>query len=123
MIEDESFNAFLKDRLEEGVVVPEVKALAEGSTDLLVGSRFRFAAWLRPVLLAASVAVVCGLFAWQLVNRRAARLEHCAVQTIEFLEECDMEDPDSLPAELDASDTFAEKLMAWQDAPFAEISS
>lgn len=123
MIEDESFNAFLKGRLEEGVVVPEVKALTSGMSASTSAGRARVGLWLRPVLLAASVAVVCGLFSWQLVSARTLRLERRTAQTIEFLEEYEAEDLDVLPAEPVSSETFAERLLAWQDAPYSELEN
>lgn len=128
MIEDESFNAFLKGRLEEDVVVPPVAAVTELSTRRVWKPFPHEFSWLRPVFLAASVAVVCGLFSWQLRSGHMARLERQTVQAIEFLAECDSDERD-VSDELDfgslvceASDTLDEKLLAWQDTPYAEIA-
>lgn len=102
-MEDRSFNEFLKARLEDGIEVPSVRLPRTGNL------------WRRPLLMAASLAVLCGIFTWQLSRSRDARLESHAVSAIEFLEECE-------GLEVYAADSFAEKLLIWQDAPFTEIA-
>lgn len=102
MVEDKAFNAFLKGKLEEDLVVPEVRA-AKSS-------------WWRPVLMAASLAVVCGVFSWQVVRGRNASLERSAAQAIEVLGGCET------AAGGEFEESFADRLLAWQDAPFVEIS-
>lgn len=107
MIEDKSFNAFLKGRLEEGVAVPVVSPVA---------SRWR------PLLMAASLAVISGAFIWRISDARDASEERYVARTIEFLEECQCISANSGSAVLSGqSDTFADRILAWQDAPFREI--
>jgi len=100
MTEDRSFNAFLKAKLEEDV--GEIPAVA-------TFGRPRF----RPYLLAASLAAVCCALTVNFLKDREAAGEQCAVQAIELLAENSVAE----------AETFAEKLLAWQDAPYDEIAN
>lgn len=65
--------------------------------------------------MAASLTVVCGLGAWRfVVDRRLA--EECRAEAmLELLEEFDGR---GIHAECE---TYADRLVAWQDAPYEEI--
>ena len=117
MIEDKSFNAFLKAKLEEDVVVPAIVSRhgngLESSAILGcdgVASRVR----LRPYLLAASLAIICGVFSWQFVASNNASSERDTLHAIALLDDSEC---------IASADTFADKLLAWQDAPFGEIEN
>ena len=98
MIEDKSFNAFLKAKLEEDIVVPEI-----GRDDPIA---------LRPYLLAASLAIICGVFSWQFIATGDSSSERTTLHAMELL------------GDTIASDgAFTERLLAWQDAPFNEIEN
>ena len=103
MIEDKSFNAFLKAKLEEDIVVPKVAC----------GHAGHVTAW-RAYLLAASLAIICGIFSWQFVVSRDLSSERATLQAIALLD-----DSESTAS----ADTFADKLLAWQDAPFNDIAN
>ena len=105
MIEDKSFNAFLKAKLEEDIVVPAVVGR---------GARTRKTAALRPYLLAASLAIICGIFSWQFVPFRDSSSERATLHAIALLDDSEY---------VASADTFAEKMLAWQDAPFNEIGN
>lgn len=119
MIEDESFNAFLKARMEEGVKVPKLRMAPEEAE---AHSRsMRQVWWWSAVKVAAALAVLCGILVWRAVQLRDSRQELQIAQAIELLEECQpFVDDNGESAALDSS-SMAEKLLAWQDAPFAEV--
>ena len=102
MIEDKSFNAFLKEKLEEDIEVPAVVCARRRSV-------FGF---YRPMLMAASLAVVCGFAALMIADRHETMREEGVVRVIELLDDSET---------IVSMGTFADKLLAWQDAPFAEI--
>ena len=104
MIEDKSFNAFLKAKLEEDIVIPAVSFRHAG----------RETALSRPCLLAASFAVICGIFSWQFIASGDASSERTTLHAIALLDDSEC---------IVSADTFAEKLLAWQDAPFDNISN
>lgn len=103
MIEDRSMNAFLKEKLEEGVEVPAFR------------SSRRVVSWRRPALLAATLAAACGLSVWYFSSVRSASVERNVVSVIEFLEECDG------GTRLASVSSLSERLLAWQDAPYSEV--
>lgn len=107
MTEDKAFNAFLKGKLEEDVEVPALRFPCRVAPF-----------WRRPALIAASLAVVCGLAAWQVWSVRDARLESRSAQAIDLIAEWD----GSTGYADEAGDSFSERLLAWQDAPFAELA-
>ena len=77
-------------------------------------ARRRLGVWGRALLVAASLALVCGLGAWRLsIDRRQAQ-ECRAVALLELLEESDGK------RFFGDDDSFAERLVAWQDAPYEE---
>ena len=104
MIEDKSFNAFLKAKLEEDLVVPAVDGRACVTR----------APKLRSYLLAASLAIICGIFSWQFTGRFDKVREQNVVMAIALLDDSEY---------VASADTFADKLLAWQDAPFGEIEN
>lgn len=113
MIEDESLNAFLKAKLEEGVSVPRVDLGVAGKWR----SRFRRFV-IGTALAAASLMVVCTFLSWkveQLSRSNAAAI--CADRVLDFLEECD-----GIAVEGGAKEPFADRLLAWQDAPYEEVA-
>ena len=105
MVEDKAFNAFLKAKLEEDIVVPRVAATPRRSL------------WLRrPYLMAASLAAVCALATAPFVNSfDSTRINH-ATAAIQFLEAYE-----GATSTVTGEDTFAATLLAWQDAPYNEI--
>ena len=103
-MEDKSFNAFLKAKLEEDVTVPAVKLPRKSVVE-----------WRRPLLLAASVVIACGVFIWQFVGDRVQDTDCCAEKIIDLFSEGNVDDLG------EDESSFADKLLAWQDAPFAEI--
>ena len=108
MIEDKAFNAFLRAKLEEDTVVPAVSCVHAGRVTLPQTSMSR------PYLLAASLAIVCGMFSWQFVASDDTSSERATLHAIALLEDSEC---------VASADTFAEKLLAWQDAPFGEIEN
>ena len=129
MIEDRAFNEFLKAKLEEDVVgIPEVKLFDSRPTSKLSNSptfqlsnspTFQLSnsptfqlSNLSTYLLAASLLMVCGLFAVHYGNGREMFRERDAISAIELL------DVDSMTA---SSESYVDRLLAWQDAPYAEI--
>ena len=121
MIEDASFNAFLKDKLEEGIVVPEVGPVA----DLAAAPARkveRVAFW--PICkVAAAAAVLCGALAWRLMERADSRRERQIAMAIELLESGQTWFDGGEAVAGDRAATVAERLLAWQDAPFAEVAN
>lgn len=114
MIEDKSFNEFLKAKLEEDVVdIPEVR-LPSDSLSASQLSNFPIFQLSNPLtyLLAASLLVFCGLFAVHFFTDRESSRERDAINAIELL------DIDSMTA---SCESYADRLLAWQDAPYAEI--
>ena len=101
MIEDKSFNAFLKAKLEEDIVIPAVKSVGDPRA-------------LRPYLIAASLAIICGVFSWQFIASNDTLSERNTLQAIALLDDSEC---------IASADTFADKLLAWQDAPFGEIEN
>ena len=113
MIEDKAFNAFLKAKLEEDLVVPAVSSTPPYHG--VIGRALSMKApRLRPYALAASLTVICGVFSWQFVASDDDSAERNTLHAIELLD-----DPECVAS----ADTFAEKLLAWQDAPFGEIEN
>ena len=108
MIEDKSFNAFLKAKLEEDLVVPAVSCVHAGRVTLPQTSMSR------PCLLAASLAIICGVFSWQFISFDDSSSERDTLHAIALLDDSEC---------VASADTFAEKLLAWQDAPFGEIEN
>ena len=102
MIEDKSFNAFLKAKLEEDIVVPAVKSVGDDPRAP------------RPYLIAASLAIICGVFSWQFIATNDASSERNTLHAIALLDDTEC---------IASADTFAEKLLAWQDAPFDNIAN
>ena len=114
MIEDKSFNAFLKAKLEEDIVVPAVKSVG-GDSRAPRGSVIPVKEPLyRPYLLAASLAIICGVFSWQFVASKDTSSERNTLHAIALLDDSEC---------IASADTFADKLLAWQDAPFGEIEN
>lgn len=124
MVEDKSFNAFLKMKLEEGLEVPGLcsapgdPASGNGMGMSRVESRF---AWRHLFLMAAALAILCGVSIWQVVRVHESRRERDLARVIELLEECQAMVDDGQRAEPNTHVTVAERLLAWQDAPFVEI--
>lgn len=113
MIEDRLFNEFLKSKLEEDVVdIPEVKLSDSRPTSKLSNSPTLQLSNLSTYLLAASLLVVCGMFAVHFINDRELVRERDALGAIELL------DVDSMTT---SCESYADRLLAWQDAPYAEI--
>lgn len=105
MIEDQSFNEFIKAKLEEDVIgIPEVRLPSDSPTFQLSNPS--------TYLLAASFLLVCGLLAVHFINDRELTRERDAICAIELL------DVDSMTA---SCESYADRLLAWQDAPYAEI--
>ena len=112
MIEDKSFNAFLKAKLEEDVVVPAVKSVGGDPRAPRRSVIPKQEPLYRPYLLAASLAIICGVFSWQFVASKDASSERTTLHAMEFL------------GDTIASDSaFTDRLLAWQDAPFNEIEN
>ena len=110
MIEDKAFNAFLKAKLEEDVVVPAVGRVAP-TRRLMLNS----AVWGKPpYFLAASLAIICGVFSWQFISSDDSLSERNTLHAIALLDDTEC---------IASADTFAEKLLAWQDAPFDNIAN
>ncbi len=108
MIEDQSFNEFIKAKLEEDVVgIPEVQLPSDSRSDFQLSNPLTY-------LLAASLLLVCGLFAVHFINDRELTRERDAICAIELL------DVDSMTA---SCESYADRLLAWQDAPYAEIAN
>ena len=105
MNEDIDFNAFLKAKLEEDVEVPAVRV-----------PRRSFWSVPRAYLAAASLAAVCLIGVSPLALSREDPAERHVSAAIAFLEELG-ESATSVSA-----DTFEETLLAWQDAPYAELA-
>lgn len=122
MIEDESFNAFLKGKLEEDVKIPQLQFPRGCLGDREVNEVSQRMGWRQSLLLAASFAVLCGMFAWMTIYALDSRQERNVARAIEFLEECQALALDVAPPGPGASGTIAERLLAWQDAPFEEIA-
>ena len=116
MIEDKSFNEFLKAKLEEDVVdIPRVDFPDSPTSNFptFCFRTFRFSNF-STCLLAASLLAICGMFSVHFVNDRELARECDALSAIELL------DIDSLTV---SCDSYAERLLAWQDAPYAEIAN
>lgn len=97
----------------EPIRAERLAALEEAAAGAWLARR-RSGVW-RPLLVAASLAVVCGLGAWRLtIDRRQVR-ECRAVAMLDLLEELDGTGVSG------ASDSFADRLVAWQDAPYEEV--
>ena len=114
MIEDRLFNEFLRAKLEEDVVdIPEVQLPPSSrTTSIFFNSPTFQLSNLSTYLLAASLLVVCGMFAVHFINDRELVRERDALGAIELL------DVDSMTA---SCESYADRLLAWQDAPYAEI--
>lgn len=116
MIEDKSFNEFLKAKLEEDVVdIPRVD-FPDSPTSNFPTFGFRTFRFLNfsTCLLAASLLLVGGMFAVHFINDRELVRERDALGAIELL------DVDSMTA---SCESYADRLLAWQDAPYAEIAN
>ena len=116
MIEDKSFNAFLKAKLEEDIVVPKIvsRSVNDLGNRKILGSEGVDPRVSRPYLLAASLAIICGVFSWQFVASNNASSERDTLHAIALLDDSEC---------IASADTFADKLLAWQDAPFGEIEN
>ena len=115
MIEDKSFNEFLKAKLEEDVDIPEVQLPLNSRPTSKISKSPTFQSFNFSIcLLAASLLLVCGMFAVHFINDRELVRERDALGAIELL------DIDSLTV---SCDSYAERLLAWQDAPYAEIAN
>lgn len=121
MVEDRSFNAFLKSKLEEGVEVPELRL----DLDVPAASpqRIIHLGWWPTLKIAASLAVLCGVLVWRSAQLRDSRHERQVVQAIDLLEECRALTLGEAEYTREDASSMAEKLLAWQDAPFAEVAS
>lgn len=114
MIEDKSFNEFLKAKLEEDVVdIPEVhlSPISRPTSKFSNSPTFQLSN-LSTYLLAASLLLVCGMFAVHFISDRELVRERDAIGAIELL------DVDLMTA---SCESYADRLLAWQDAPYAEI--
>ena len=114
MNEDKSFNEFLKAKLEEDVVdIPEVhfSPNSRPTSKFSNSPTFQLSNF-STYLLAASLLLVCGMFAVHFINDRELVRERDAIGAIELL------DVDSMTA---SCESYADRLLAWQDAPYAEI--
>ena len=113
MIEDKAFNLFLKAKLEEDITAPLVKSVGREAP---IAPVCRLSAVLgKPIcLLAASLAVICGVFSWQFVASNDASSERATLHAIALLDDSEC---------IVSADTFAEKLLAWQDTPFDNIAN
>lgn len=114
MIEDKSFNEFLKAKLEEDVVdIPDVHLSPNSrpTSKFSNSPTFQFSN-LSTYLLAASLLLVCGMFAVHFISDRELVRERDAIGAIELL------DVDLMTA---SCESYADRLLAWQDAPYAEI--
>lgn len=111
MTEDKSFNDFLRAKLEEDVEVPPVKAVRRG----VAGSR-RLAF---PLGIAAAALVGFGIFVFA-PRGGSAVCGTDAVAALEFLEEAYGV---SEEASEETSFDFADRLLAWQDAPYESLLS
>ena len=121
MIEDKSFNNFLKAKLEESFEVPELKL---NCTRRISAVRY---------LRAASLAAICAVGASLYFCGRVDAGEKHAFAAIEFLSELDVScadvasessDGESSVDTLESSyhgDSLAQTLLAWQDAPYNEL--
>lgn len=105
MTEYASFDEFLKTKLEEGVEIPSVKAVRAAAF-----RRRRFA-------FAASAAALAAAGVFVAARPHGSASHDCdALAAIEFLEEaCGGANDDSACADL------AERLLAWQDAPYETL--
>lgn len=113
MTEDKSFNEFIKAKLEEDVVdIPEVNLSAFRVTSQPSNFSTLRLSNFSTCLLAASLLAVCGVFAVHFADDRDFTCERDALNAIELL------DVDSMTA---SSESYAERLLAWQDVPYAEI--
>ena len=114
MIEDKSFNEFLKAKLEEDVVdIPEVHLSPNSRPTSKISNSPTFQPFnFSTCLLAASLLLVCGMFAVHFINDRELVRERDVINAIELL------DVDSMTA---SCESYADRLLAWQDAPYAEI--
>lgn len=107
MVEDPKFNAFIKDKLEEGIKIPAIGV-----------TRRNHPGWRRPIPIAAAAALICVFsLLWRQVSLRETMREQRASDVLELLEQC------QYSAEPLSTCTFAERLLAWQDAPFDEIQT
>lgn len=114
MIEDKSFNEFLKAKLEEDVVdIPDVHLSPNSrpTSKFSNSPTFQFSN-LSTYLLAASLLLVCGMFAVHFISDRELVRERDAIGAIELL------DVDLMTA---SCESYADRLLAWQDVPYAEI--
>lgn len=103
MIEDRSFNEFVRAKLEEDVgEIPVVVAFPPFRHSV-------FPAFLK----AAALAAICGLLVSGVIFRhRESRRERDAICAIELM------DIGSMSA---SSGSYADRLLAWQDVPYVEI--
>lgn len=120
MNEDIEFNAFLKSRLEEGTgMAPSSLAEIERAAVREAAARFaehrvRVRRWGGAFLLAASLAAAAGFFVMQAAT--APTPEETVADAIELLSVTD-------ETELEETDSVAEMLLAWQDAPYENAVS
>ena len=106
MTEDIEFNAFLKAKLEEGIEVPRLKTRAGGA---------RLAVRWRTMLLAASLAGVCAAVSPWFFGVGEAGGASAASDTLELFEVYEGTVADN------GGSSFADRLLAWQDAPYNEV--
>lgn len=120
MNEDIEFNAFLKSRLEEGTgMAPSSLAEIERAAVREAAARsaerrVRVRRWGGAFLLAASLAAAAGFFVMQAAT--APTPEETVADAIELLSVTD-------ETELEETDSVAEMLLAWQDAPYENAVS
>ena len=110
MTEDRDFNAFIKMKLEEGLEVPAPAAVARTGVLPRLGGR-------RSALLAASLAAAVGVAVWMMRFDGGAHGEGPDGEpSAELLADGDWEDG----FQLEEGD-FADRLLAWQDAPYEQL--
>ena len=120
MNEDIEFNAFLKSRLEEGTgmapssLVEIERAAVREAAARSAEHRVRVRRWGGAFLLAASLAAAAGFFVMQAAT--APTPEETVADAIELLSVTD-------ETELKETDSVAEMLLAWQDAPYENAVS
>ena len=120
MNEDIEFNAFLKSRLEEGTgtapsSLAEIeRAAVREAAARSAEHRVRVRRWGSAFLLAASLAAAAGFFVMQAAT--APTPEETVADAIELLSVTD-------ETELEETDSVAEMLLAWQDAPYENAVS
>lgn len=118
MNSDEFVESLVKSALEDGTSLsaPRLQAVLSAASREVRRRRVRHLAmrWGAPALLAASVAVIAAL--WARVPTVATGDESCVAEAIGLLRELDGE-----PGEVLLGATAGEQLLAWQEAPCADL--